>query len=106
MRPVPKHTGIFTLIVTLMQSGCIERYFPDEDELQTGTVVIVAHLSDKPGEQTIQISRTSTIRYPEFDPMSACYVEVMKSDGDCRVFEESKQGYYSCFLDEQFLETG
>ena len=106
MRPERKHTGIFTLIALLMQSGCIEQYFPDEDELQTGTLVIVAHLSDKPGEQCIQISRTSTIRYPEFDPMSACYVEVMKSDGDSRVFEESKQGYYSCFLDEQFLETG
>jgi len=106
MKADPTHRSIFALIVILMQSGCIERYYPDEEELKTGTVVIVAHLCDNPGEQTIQLSRTSTIHYPHYEPMSACFVEVEKLNGESREFVETKPGYYSCFLDEQFLESG
>jgi len=106
MKPDSKYISLWTLIVLLIQSGCIEQYFPDEEELQTGTLVFVAHLCDKPGEQSIQLSRTSTIRYPEFDPLSGCYVEIISSDQESREFQESEPGYYSCFLDEQFLETG
>ncbi len=106
MRVKSNHRSIFALILLLIQAGCIERYFPNEDELQTGTVVVVAHLSDKPGEQTIQLSRTSTIDYPQYDPMSACFVEVLKSNGESREFMEYKPGYYTSLLDEQFLEIG
>jgi hypothetical protein len=101
-----KYAYLFILTALLFLHGCIERYHPDEEELSTGTVVVTAHLTGKPGIQTIQLSRSSTINYPEYDPLSGCYVEVVRLDGVSREFTESAPGYYSCFLDEPFLETG
>jgi hypothetical protein len=89
-----------------MLSGCIERYYPDEDELKTGTLVVVAHLNSLPGEQSVFLSRTSTLLYPEYDPLSGCYVELMVSDGTSKELEESRPGEYRGHLDATFLRTG
>ncbi len=54
--------------------ACVERYYPEEDELRTGTLVINAHLTDQPGEQVIEISRSVGLTYPSFTP----YREVLQ----------------------------
>lgn len=90
----------------LWLTGCVEQYYPDENELRTGTVVAEAHLTDIPGEQAIRLSRSSTIRYPEFDPLTGCYVELEQLGGSSREFVEMEAGKYLCLLDGQFLEPG
>lgn len=87
-------------------TACVERYYPDEDELKTGTLVINAHLTNMPGEQVIQISRSAPLIDPSFDPVSGCLAEVIRENGDLRIFSEGKPGYYTADLDESFLETG
>lgn len=94
------------LMLLLPLSGCIEQYYPDKDELKTGTMVVEAHLTSKPGEQSIQLSRSSTIQFPEYDPITGCYVKVEREDGDSREFEETDAGEYTCMLDEYFLGQG
>ena len=101
-----RHPIILLSLSFFLMSGCIERYYPDENELRTGTLVVVAHLNNMPGEQSVFISRSSTLLYPEYDPLSGCYVELMASDGTLKEFTESKPGEYTSYLDGQFIVTG
>ena len=99
------------LIVTLavfcsLFRACVERYYPEEDELLTGTLVINAHLTDNPGVQVIEISRSAPLIDPSFDPEPGCLAEVIREDGELRIFPESEPGYYRADLDESFLQTG
>lgn len=93
-------------ILFCLFSGCVERYYPSEDNLKTGTLVINAHLTDQPGYQVIEISRSVTLLYPSADPVSGSFAEVIREDGEFKEFLEEKPGYYGCDLDEAFLQTG
>jgi hypothetical protein len=87
-------------------AGCVERYYPAEDDLKTGTLVINAHLTDQAGRQLIEISRSLTLIFPSSDPVSGCFAEVIREDGEFREFLEERPGFYGCDLDEAFLQTG
>ena len=87
-------------------SACIERYYPEEDHLRTGDLVINAHLTNIPGEQLIEISRSAPLIHPSFEPVSGCLAEVIREDGELRVFSESEPGYYRADLDASFLQIG
>jgi hypothetical protein len=93
-------------ILMILFVGCIERYYPEEDDLRTGTLVINAHLTNRAGEQVIEISRSAPLTYPSFDPVSGSLAEVIREDGEYMVFSESEPGYYKAVLDEPFLQTG
>lgn len=86
-------------------SGCIEEYYPDDEVLKIGTLVVQAHLNNKPGEQTLVISRSSTLVYPEFDALTGCHVEVLNKDGDSREFKESEPGNYIFNHDDIFFRN-
>lgn len=94
---------VANLIILLPLTGCIEPYYPAEDELKTGIVVVNAHLTSKPGLQFIELSRSSTILFPKYDPLPGCYVKVESQEGDFSEFEETDPGKYRCLLDEDFL---
>lgn len=87
-------------------TACVERYYPEEDELKTGTLVINAHLTDQPGEQVIEISRSVGLTFPSFSPQSGSFAELIREDGELRIFSEFKPGYYKADLDASFLQTG
>ena len=97
---------LILVLLVLGISACIERYYPEESDLKTGTLVINAHLTNIPGEQVIEISRSAPLIYPSFDPESGCLAEVIREDGELRVFSESEPGYYRADLDESFLQIG
>jgi len=86
--------------------ACVEPYVPDEDDLKTGTLAINAHLTGNPGVQVIEISRSAPLIQPFFDPVSGCLAEVIRGDGELRIFSEEEPGYYRADLDEAFLQTG
>jgi hypothetical protein len=87
-------------------TACVERYYPDENDLKTGDLVINAHLTNIPGEQVIEISRSAPLINPSFDPVSGCLAEVIREDGELRIFSEYEPGYYGAGLDGGFLQTG
>ena len=87
-------------------TACVERYYPEEDDLKTGTLVINAHLTDQSGYQAIEISRSVTLLYPSADPVSGSFAEVIREDGEFREFSEDKPGFYGCQLEESFLQKG
>jgi hypothetical protein len=99
--------ALFILLATLLlAASCVERYYPDEDNLKTGTLVINAHLTDRPEYQVIEISRSVTLLYPSADPISGAFAEVIREDGEYREFLEERPGYYGRELDESFLQIG
>ncbi|MCD4709921.1 MAG: DUF4249 domain-containing protein [Bacteroidales bacterium] len=87
-------------------SGCVERYYPDEDNLKTGTLVINAHLTNQQGLQTIEISRSVTLIYPSQDPVLGSFAELIREDGEFCEFTEVGSGNYGCNFEEGFLQTG
>ena len=103
--PQQKLSTHLILIVFLLLSGCIEEYYPDDEVLKVGTLVVQAHLNNKPGEQTLVISRSSTLVYPEFDALSGCHVEVLNKDGDSREFKEELPGFYVFNHEDNFFRN-
>jgi len=97
---------IALIIVAAFLAACVERYYPEEDNLKTGTLVINAHLTDQPGNQVIEISRSTGLTSPSFSPVSGSLAKVIREDGALRDFFEFKPGYYEAELDEDFLQTG
>jgi len=96
---------ILTLYVCLL-TACVERYYPDQDQLKTGTLVINAHLTDEPGYQNIEISRSVTLIYSSEDPVAGAYAELIREDGEFCEFTQEKPGWYGCNFEEEFLQTG
>lgn len=97
---------LLLLVVLCCFNACVERYYPDEDKLKTGTLVINAHLTDQSGWQWIEISRSVTLLYPSANPVSGAFVELIREDGEFREFQEDRPGYYGCDMEEVFLQTG
>lgn len=93
-------------ILGILISGCVERYYPEENDLKTGTIVINAHLTDRPGIQKVEISRSGPLLESYFDPVSGSFAEVIREDGEFREFYENRPGNYGSDLDEVFLQTG
>jgi hypothetical protein len=81
----------------------VKEFFPEEVDLKTGTLVVVAHLTNESKVQTIHISRSSTLRYPSYDPLAGCHVELCSENGENRIFGETRPGEYSCFLEADIL---
>jgi len=98
--------SVCCLLIPLCFAGCIERYYPGADDVFTGTLVINAHLSNVPGNQTIQISRSDGLLYPEFIPEESCVVELERGDGEVLFFEEKTPGYYSANVSASFMQYG
>jgi len=84
----------------------VERYYPEDDNLKTGTIVINAHISNGPFQQVIEVSRSASLINLIYDPLQDCYVEIESEDGTTRSFLEEKPGNYKAMLWPDFLETG
>jgi hypothetical protein len=77
------------------------------DTETSGLLAINAHLTDKPGKQYIEISRSVPLIYSKFDALPGCYVLLVREDGESREFWQSgPESYYEAELDEEFLQTG
>jgi hypothetical protein len=101
-----RHPGLFLIIPFCLLFGCIERYYPDKDDLKPGTLVVVAYLHNLPGQQSIYISRSSTIIYPRYEPVPGCYVEILNTDGTTLELTETNPGQYTVNFDQDFVSTG
>ncbi len=103
MKVIRGRTYIYLLILL---TSCIERYYPESDEIFTGTLVINAALTNLRGTQTIQISRSDGLIYSEFIPESSCVVELENQAGEQLSFTEGSPGYYSVNMPEGFMRIG
>lgn len=98
---------IYAFYMALLSlSGCIERYYPGDEEVKVGSLVVAAHLTDLPEIQSIALSRSTTLEFPTVDPVTECYVEVEREDGAYIEFPETEKGIYAVNPDPDFLIHG
>ena len=80
---------------------------PDDLFLKKDLLVINAHITDKPGVQTIEVSRSAHPESPSFNPELNCFILLLREDGESRVFSPGyNPGYYDADLDAPFLLPG
>lgn len=103
----PSINALLAIVVMLCLASCVERYHPDDLYLKDGLLVISAHITDKPGTQTIEVSRSSHPELPSFNAEVGCFIILFREDGDSREFIASEEpGFYTAELDSTFLRTG
>lgn len=101
------HITLISIIAITFLTSCVERYHPDELYLRPGILVISAHITDNPGIQFIEISRSSHIESPGFQAELDCYIELIREDGESHNFSSSdRPGFYAADLDTAFLRPG
>lgn len=94
------------ILASLFLNGCVERYYPSADDVLIGTLVVNAHLTDRPGKQKITISRSDKLLFPTYIPETECYVLVEDQKGDVLEFLEDEPGDYWADIPAEFLESG
>ncbi|MGW8314166.1 MAG: DUF4249 domain-containing protein [Bacteroidales bacterium] len=105
--PKNLHPGFFLVVfIPLLAGGCIERYFPEEEEVKVGILVVSADLTDMEGLQTITLSRSTPLDFPSFDAEANCFVQVEREDASSVLFAERVPGIYEGFVEEHWLVTG
>ncbi len=107
MRSLTRQILIINLIVLVLLSACVERYRPNDMYLKAGLLVVSAHITNEPGSQTIEVSRSSHPESPGFNPELGCFILLLREDGESREFIASEQpGFYTAELDSSYLRTG
>jgi len=102
-----RQVALFSVITSGLLSSCVERYRPDDIYLKQGQLVINAHIDNKPGTQTIEISRSAHPEASSFNPESNCLVLLLREDGESHMFSDNDNpGYYTAELDASFLQAG
>jgi hypothetical protein len=102
-----RHNILILVIAVAVLQGCVERYRPDDMYLKEGLLVVSAHITDDPGPQIVEISRSSHPEAPAFNAEMGCYVLLFREDGESREFTPGAEpGYYTADLDSSFLRTG
>jgi len=97
-------TGIFFLLGLF--PACIERYYPEGEEFRQGTLVVIAHLDDSEEEQSVYISRSTTLEFPNREPLSGCIVEIEDIEGNSWELPENEPGAYRDLMPDLFLRNG
>lgn len=93
------------LAVYLLCGSCVEPFEPELEESQE-VLVISGMISDSPGRHTVTVSLSSPYRFPVFQGLDHCVVNVTNQDGNMIHYSYEGKGIYSVDLPDSFLEVG
>ena len=85
--------------------SCVEPFEPELREVQD-LMVISGVITDRAGEHTVEISRSSPYNTPAFQPVTGCVVAVEDERGEIHSYEEQEPGIYRTDLPASFLAVG
>jgi hypothetical protein len=94
------------LILLIPHQACVDRFYPGEDAVRTGTLVVDADLVDQAVQQSIFVSRSDRLYYSEYKPESNCQVSVEDQEGSTVSFQETEPGTYVGHPDASFFLVG
>ncbi len=97
------HSLSWILLLFLIQTGCIEEYDPEIEDYEN-ILVFDGSIIKEDSIQTVAISTSTEIKYPEFNPVSNCYVSVRDTFNNEFVFEETQPGIYKAAIPEEYLD--
>ncbi|MFC2116641.1 DUF4249 domain-containing protein [Bacteroidota bacterium] len=90
------------VIILLCTVSCIEPFHPEIKERQD-KLVINGGLTDQPGMQFVEVSRSTPYNEPGFIPVRGCVVRIEDENEQGVNYSESSPGVYSVSLNETFL---
>jgi len=88
-----KNKIFFILILTYTVNSCVDPYYPEIDKY-VNNLAIDGLISNGPGPYFIRIQLSTTIYYPEFQPLSNANVYVTDDLGNVEEFLETEDGVY------------
>lgn len=102
------YQGLLALIllsVIIISTQCIEEYTPDisaKDDL----LVVNGSIIRGNNQQTIVISRSTSVKHPRLTTVKGCNVFVTDDNNNIFQFEEGLPGRYNAKIDSAYLEIG
>ena len=104
-RPYSGLLALLVISVIIITTQCVEEYNPN---LSTNDNLLVVNGSIIRGneEQTIVLSRSTSVQNPVFIAVEGCHVFVSDDKGNIFQFEEETPGRYHAKIDLTYLETG
>lgn len=86
--------------------ACVERFYPEEDAVRSGTLVVDADLSDQAVPQHIYVSRSDQLYFSEYKPEINCLISIEDQEGGEVLFQETEPGTYVGHPDASFFSVG
>jgi hypothetical protein len=83
----------------------VEPFEPVLEESQE-VLVISGMITDIPGRHVVQVSLSSPYRFPEYQGVGNCLVNVSNQDGDMIHYLDEGDGIYAAEVPDDFLEPG
>jgi hypothetical protein len=103
---MPKRINSLFLILMLLLFGCIKAYTPPIDGNAENKYVVSGLITDKEGWQEVEVSLSSPLQSPQYNPVSRCLVNVFDDRGGIFELEEHLPGKYQVWMNQADLLPG
>jgi hypothetical protein len=100
-------TGIiYVLAIGIGLSSCIRSYEPEILAADEMKYVVSGTVTDEDGTQTVNVSITSPVSKPQYNPVTGCSVTILDDRGHAFPMEDAGNGDYRNSIDLSFLQPG
>ena len=96
--------ALIVLSVIILITQCIEEYNPDSSS-EDNLLVVNGSIIRGNDQQSIFVSRSTSVKNPGFTALEDCNVFVSDDRGNIFQFEEREPGRYDAEIDIAYLET-
>lgn len=91
---------LLIVLPTLVLVSCVEEYWPELEGSYENLLVVDGKITNEPGPYTIQLSNSSSLLEPAYNPLSGAIVIISDDAGNSETLSETSPGTY------QTSETG
>ena len=82
------------VILILLLTGCIDKYWPDSEFKYDKMLVVEGMISNLPGPYTVYLSSSAALDNPEFIPLSGYSVIISDDQGNMELLKQTAPGVY------------
>jgi hypothetical protein len=84
---------LLLLLPLLPLPACIDEYWPEIDTYQN-LLVVDGMITDGPGPFVVELSLSTNMNWPQYQPLSGCSVSIFDNTGDQIDLTEQEEGVY------------
>lgn len=81
------------LMISMILMGCVERFWPESDDYEN-LLIADGYISNEPPPYTIRLSKTTSIKTQEFNPVANAIVKIHDNNNNVEELEELSPGEY------------
>lgn len=90
----------------LLMFACIKPFNPQIEGNAVNKLVVSGMITDIEGYQEVNISYSSPINVPEYNPVSGCIVNILDNNGNIFLMSEDEPGKYRAWFGKENLIPG